>query len=102
MAAPIAPGLIQQPSNSSNDEPSLENQFNLDLKGDAKWENPYVPNVIKPYIPPTKDVIPNCRQAFDQSPTAKDVLFTHDAFILMLGELDPIDLANFSEVSKCC
>src|ERR1700722_18931481 len=91
---------------SPDSNPSLENHFLLQLN-DGKWKNPYLPNVIAPYVPQKEDqqFIGNCIQVFDQCQKAgasSEVLFTHDAFIPMLCELDPVTLVNFSEVSKCC
>ena len=100
--------------------PSLENHFGIPIQDEKQplnnhdsqmvvvWTNDHL--VVKPYNPPADDseLIKACTKTYNSnflaianlSPAAS-TLMNQGAAVALLARLEPKDIANFSEVSKC-
>ncbi len=103
-------------------ELSLSNYFFIDMqtnettkrsiayKTKNNWVNPYSHSTIKPYVPgDSQEFVKICEDAYTKysqtlnyNNTGTPVYEAKDPFVIIFAHLDPKNLANFSEVSKCC
>jgi hypothetical protein len=95
--------------------PNLENHFGVPFYNPFSspgWNNPYARAIIKPYVPSDdQEMALTCQKVLNSN--MPDILtgadnatgskFSFDPVTRnVMSLLDPKDLANFSEASKCC